>query len=147
MASIRRKQMSGSSQGRGGNTQQEPTTNGKVNTTEVLVETASRRMRSQQQSYSATGTDYMTRGDLTVFDSRSRNSRGRGDITDITQKESWLQRLHTKSQMIKETEQNREAPVNCQTTPDQDCTTESNEINRLLEEALRSTNDQELHKE
>ena len=66
MSSIRRKQMSGSSQGRGGNTQQEPTTNGKVNTTEVLVETASRRMRSQQQSNSATGTDYMTRGDLTV---------------------------------------------------------------------------------
>ena len=48
MSSIRRKQMSGSSQGRGGNTQQEQITYGKVNTTEFLLETASRRMRNHQ---------------------------------------------------------------------------------------------------
>ena len=49
MSSIRRKQMSGSSQGRDGNIQKEQSTNGKVNTGEVLAETAHRRMRSQEQ--------------------------------------------------------------------------------------------------
>ena len=50
MSSIRRKQMSGSSQGRGGNTQKEQSTNRKVNTGEVLAETAHRRMRIQEQT-------------------------------------------------------------------------------------------------
>ena len=44
--------MSGSSQGRGGNTQKEQSTNGKVNTEEVLAETAHRRMRYQEQGNS-----------------------------------------------------------------------------------------------
>ena len=48
MSSIRRKQKSGSSQGRGGNTQQEQATYGKVNTREILLQSASRRMRSRQ---------------------------------------------------------------------------------------------------
>ena len=48
MFANRRKQRSGSSQGRGGNTQQEQKTYGKVNITEVVLETACRRRRSPQ---------------------------------------------------------------------------------------------------
>ena len=48
MSSIRRKPRSGSSQGRGGNTQQEQTTLRKVNATMLLLDSARHRMRSQQ---------------------------------------------------------------------------------------------------
>ena len=68
---------------------------------------------------------------------KSRSSHGRGDVTDITQKESWSEPNFTNSLTMRDTGQNREAPVTSQTTTAQDCTSESTEIDRVLEEALR----------
>ena len=74
MSSIRRKPRSGSSQGRGGNTQQEQTTLRKVNATMLLLETARHRMTSQQLSNSGLlDTEQMTM--MTNFKKNEENTK------------------------------------------------------------------------